>query len=97
MTTYRRKARRGRNKPYTIHEPDTATLLQWLQCYKFMAKNPRLWFKNMHVSQQELKQVYEAGLPHIAMELGYIRPLKANSKPMIVTHTHYQDTAAIAA
>jgi hypothetical protein len=91
MRTYRKRpTRRGKSKPYTIHNPESASLLEWVITYPFMSANPRAWFKNWHISQAELKACYDAGWHRVALELGYQayrnrQPLQVESKPIVAT------------
>jgi hypothetical protein len=84
---YKRPLRISNNKPHTIDNHETANLLAWLQCYPFMAKKPRAWFNRQRFSQPELREVYQAGLTHVALELGYEhrQPLQVLSEPIIVS------------
>lgn len=87
MTNYRKPSRIATNKPHTIDNDQTASLLAWCQCYPFMAKKPRAWFARQKFSQQELHEVYQAGLTRVALELGYEhrQPLQVLSQPIVVS------------
>jgi len=91
MSNYRKRPLRvSHTKPYTIDNEETASLVQWLQTYPMMRKNPRAWFHRRHKwSQEELKATAAAGFADVALALGYEyhTPLKANSTPLIISIT----------
>jgi len=89
MSNYRKRPLRvSHTKPYCIDNEETASLVQWLQTYPMMRKNPRAWFHRRHKwSHNELKATAAAGFADVALALGYQHhtPLKANSTPMIIS------------
>jgi hypothetical protein len=88
MTNYRKRPLRvAKNRPHTIDNEETASLLAWLECYPFMRQKPKAWFNRHKFSQAELKATAQAGFADVALALGYQHhtPLKVNSTPMIIS------------
>jgi hypothetical protein len=83
----RTRAIKRTNKPNVLNNSDSDNLLSWLKCYPMMRQpsQARLWFAGKQFSQSALAEAYEHGFEVLALELGFMRPLKAQSKPMIFT------------
>lgn len=69
------------SKPCTIEQESEASLLDWLRCYPVMRqpKQAKMFLGLSEWSQAELAEVYHAGLPHVAIELGYRPALEAHT------------------
>lgn len=95
MTHYRKPIRGSTRKPHTIANEQTASLLQWLTVYPFMAQKPRAWFNRQTFTPDELAECYAAGYPDVAVALGfaYPQPLTVLSQPMIITIDPYERAA----